>query len=666
MENMPFVLIIVLFSSFRIFPLYAEEKIASRIQVYCKDESENQVFPEFLLSNAYRYQAATIREFNTDTKKELHQKAIQLFDAYIDCINSQGMEASGQTYLQKAISQIEIGNSEAEKSLEKALEIEPRLRDAIVLKSRLLIRKAEYQKARDLLEKNISYFSNDSDFLYLLGSLNWELGNDSYALLYFGSLWNNIQKREGDTRYRISVLKAMSEILAKKFEKDPSLRNRAIYYVKTYLKFAPNDIETKYILSFMLYYAGRVNESKEILSEIISKNPNHQNALDWLGEIYFLTNRTEALRFFRYLSEQKKIQDLGYVYHLYAVLQGRHKVAKEFFEKYLQKNKNRLSAYIALIEIYASEKNKDKLLPLYEEASLLSNSYKDYYRAIELTKSKIKLLRESENKNQISKSYEFISKCYEELGAINLALVYLRKAMQEISNSEDIIGLKYQEAILLRSNKVKRYSESLSILKEILSRKPKEAGFYFELGLTHYLNGNYSESIKSYSKAINLDGTKAYYFYYRASSYEKLGYISEVQRDIQKCWALNPNFSQAYNFLGYLYAEKNIELDESFRLIKKAIELEPDNPAFQDSLGWIYYQKGNLEEALHHLQLAVELMEEKNEKDGVVYEHIGDVYFKLGDLQAARDFWEKAIKTESTEIDIEKVKQKLNNLEFKK
>ncbi|MCX7999075.1 MAG: tetratricopeptide repeat protein, partial [Leptospiraceae bacterium] len=231
---------------------------------------------------------------------------------------------------------------------------------------------------------------------------------------------------------------------------------------------------------------------------------------------------------------------------------------------------------------------------------------------------------------------------------------------------EDIIELKYWEAILLRTNKVKRYDESLLILSEIRSKKPKEAEFYFEIGLTQYLSGNYPESIKSYTKAINLDSKKAHYYYYRATSYEKLGYISEVQKDIQKCWSLNPNFSQAYNFLGYLYAEKNIELEESFKLIKKAIELEPDNPAFQDSLGWVYYQKGNLEEALHHLQLAVELMEEKNEKDGVVYDHIGDVYFKLGDLQTARDYWEKALQTESAELNIERLKQKLNSLESKK
>jgi tetratricopeptide (TPR) repeat protein len=458
----------------------------------------------------------------------------------------------------------------------------------------------------------------------------------------------------------------MSEILSKKFEKDPSSRNRAIYYVKTYLKYAPKDIETKYILSFMLYYAGKLNESKEILSEIIAKNPNHQNSLDWLGEIYFLTNKTEALKFFRYLYDNKKIQDLSYAYHLYAILEGRYYFAKEFFEKYLQKNKNRLSTYIALIEIYKSENNQEKLTSFLGEASHLSFSYKDYHRAIELTKQRIQnLQRMNAKKLEIAKEYEFIAKCHEELGNVHLSLVYLRKAIQKITNPEESLALKYQEAVLLRSHKIKRYKEALKILSEIEKRKPKESNIYFEIGLTYFLSGNYPQSIRYYNRAISLEANKAYFYYYRANSYEKLGYVPEVQKDIQKCWEINPNFSQAYNFLGYLYAERNIELEESLKLIKKAIELEPDNPAFQDSLGWIYYQRGNLEEALYHLQLAVELMEEKDEKDGVVYEHLGDIFYKLKDFQMARDYWQKALTTESSELNVEKVKQKLESLEKK-
>ncbi len=664
---MSFLLLLLLFVYLQNFTFASEtstNQTLPRMKVYCQDESENQVFPEYLLSNAYRYQSATLRENDTAKRKELHLKAIQLFDSYIECMNSYNNSISAITYLQKAISQIEIGNEEAEQTLEKALEVDSRLRDAIILKSRLLINKTKYEEARDLLEKNISYFSNDSDFLYFLGSLNRELGNDSYALLYFGSLWNNIQKREGDTRYRISVLKSMSELLTKKFVKDPNSRNRAIYYIKTYVKYVPNDIETKYILSFMLYFVGRINESKEIALEILSKNPNHQNAIGWLGEIYFLTNKTEALKFFRYLYQENKINNT-YLYHLYAVLQGRYTGdSKEFFENHLQTDKTRLSAYLALIEIYKSEKENEKLLQYYEKAAKLSFNYKDYYRAIELSKNRIALLKETKNSNSlIAKEYEFISKCYEEMGAVHLSLVYLRKAIQ--SNPKEFFSLKHQESALLRNHKIKRYQESLDILNKILNQKQDESNFYFEIGLTHFLNGNYPESIKFYTKAIRLEPQKAYYYYYRASSYEKLGYISEVRKDIQKSWEINPNFAQAYNFLGYLYAEKNIELEESFRLIKKAIELEPDNPAFQDSLGWIYYQKGNLEEALYHLQLAVELMEEKNEKDGVVYDHIGDIYFKLGDTQTAKDYWQKALKTESSELNTEKTQKKLRDLEIK-
>jgi tetratricopeptide (TPR) repeat protein len=112
-----------------------------------------------------------------------------------------------------------------------------------------------------------------------------------------------------------------------------------------------------------------------------------------------------------------------------------------------------------------------------------------------------------------------------------------------------------------------------------------------------------------------------------------------------------------------MFAEKNIELEESLRLIRKAIDLEPDNPAYQDSLGWILFRFGKHEEALHHLQLAEELMEEKKEKDAVVYDHLGDVYFKLNDLPNARASWQKALEIDSQEVDKVKIKEKILNLE---
>jgi tetratricopeptide (TPR) repeat protein len=631
-------------------------------KVLCKNQDE--IVPaEYYLSIALSFQARLLRSSETE-RNEIHKRAIEYFNLYITCMKEKGYEVNGNTYFQKAISQFELGDNEAETSLNQALEVDSRHRDAILLKTRLLIQKRQYKEARELLENSITYFSNDSDLLYLLASLNWELGNESKALLYFGSLWNNIQKREGDVRYRTNVLKGIAEILSKRIETDRSARSRAEFYLKMYLKYKPSDLEAKFALALILFYSGKINEARETLLEILHSNSSHQNAIDFLGEIYFLTNRLEALQFLKFQWETNHLKPESYSYYLYILLQGRYKTAKEFFEKSSSRYKNRISNYIALIEIYKKTQEREKLIPIYLQAAKLSYTFKDNLRAIKLMKELIELGQKfSELKEPIAVDYEFIASCYEDMGANYLALNYIRKAISHANSKAEKLRFQIHEANLLRSQSLKRYGESNKILKSLLEQDPNLDGVYFDLGLNHFSMGKYRESLEYYSRAIELSNKQSYYYYYRAISYEKLGYIQETEIDLRKSIELDPNFAPAYNFLGYMFAEKNIELEESLRLIRKAIDLEPDNPAYQDSLGWILFRFGKHEEALHHLQLAEELMEEKKEKDAVVYDHLGDVYFKLNDLPNARASWQKALEIDSQEVDKVKIKEKILNLE---
>jgi Tfp pilus assembly protein PilF len=146
-------------------------------------------------------------------------------------------------------------------------------------------------------------------------------------------------------------------------------------------------------------------------------------------------------------------------------------------------------------------------------------------------------------------------------------------------------------------------------------------------------------------------------------AYEKIGYTQDTIVDLKKIIELDPSNSVSYNFLGYLYAEKNIELEESLKLIKKAIDIEPDNPAYQDSFGWVLYRYGKYEESLHHLQLARQMMEEKKEEDPTVYDHLGDVLLKMNDINSARESYEKAENLFKEKTEKDKIKDKLKKLD---
>ena len=105
-----------------------------------------------------------------------------------------------------------------------------------------------------------------------------------------------------------------------------------------------------------------------------------------------------------------------------------------------------------------------------------------------------------------------------------------------------------------------------------------------------------------------------------------------------------------------MYAERGQNLDEAVKMIAKAIEIEPENGYFIDSLGWAYYQQGKYPEALRELKRAVE----KTKEDPVILEHLGDAYVKNGLDAEAIATWERALKIDPA---ADGVKKKLDDMQ---
>jgi tetratricopeptide (TPR) repeat protein len=89
-------------------------------------------------------------------------------------------------------------------------------------------------------------------------------------------------------------------------------------------------------------------------------------------------------------------------------------------------------------------------------------------------------------------------------------------------------------------------------------------------------------------------------------------------------------------------------------MAKKAVAAEPENDAYQDTIGWIYYRLGMYDLALFHIKKSVETRQDS----AVVIEHLGDVYHKLGDLNEAKSQWERALEIDK---DNERLKRKIEN-----
>jgi Tfp pilus assembly protein PilF len=110
---------------------------------------------------------------------------------------------------------------------------------------------------------------------------------------------------------------------------------------------------------------------------------------------------------------------------------------------------------------------------------------------------------------------------------------------------------------------------------------------------------------------------------------------------LRKSIALDPaNAAEAYNYLGYMWADHNMHLEEAEEMIKHALQIEPNNGAYLDSLGWLEFKQGKFDQGLADLLRAAKNIERD---DPIVYEHIGDTYLKLDRVPQALGAWQKAL-----------------------
>ena len=137
----------------------------------------------------------------------------------------------------------------------------------------------------------------------------------------------------------------------------------------------------------------------------------------------------------------------------------------------------------------------------------------------------------------------------------------------------------------------------------------------------------------------------AAFFISYGSAAEKAGDTVKAADLLKRAISLDPlNSAEACNYLGYMWADRNENLDEAERLILQAVRLDPYNGAYMDSLGWVWLRQGKFSKALTELMRAAEAIKKP---DPVVFEHIGDAHEKLGRTADALHYWHKALQLET-------------------
>jgi len=142
-----------------------------------------------------------------------------------------------------------------------------------------------------------------------------------------------------------------------------------------------------------------------------------------------------------------------------------------------------------------------------------------------------------------------------------------------------------------------------------------------------------------------------------ADVYADAGRGADAERVLREIVAIEPTNANALNYLGYLLATRGERLDEAIILVQRALQEDPDNGAYLDSLGWAYFRRGNFEDAEKYLSAAATQLPKNSE----IQDHLGDLLDRRGRLAEAIEAWTRALDGDGQDVDRAAIEMKIAN-----
>ena len=207
-----------------------------------------------------------------------------------------------------------------------------------------------------------------------------------------------------------------------------------------------------------------------------------------------------------------------------------------------------------------------------------------------------------------------------------------------------------------------RSDEAIKILKGVTAEDPKDLEAIMALGNIERGRKKFADCATTYSQGIDAlpdanDKANTVYYYYRGICEERSKQWNKAEADMRKALELQPDQPHVLNYLGYSWIDQGINLDEGMKMIKRAVDQRPDDGYIVDSLGWAYFRIGNYEEAVKNLERAIDLKPE----DPTINDHLGDAYWRVGRTLEAKFQWAHARDLKPEPEDLPKIEAKIEN-----
>ncbi len=625
-----------------------EEQVAT----YGRSELANKAIEEYRAA----IDADPTSEYLTSGLAELYARTGRIRDAVVeaqdiikrDPNNLEARRLLGRIYL-RSLGDMQAGSGSqsvlklAIDQYEQIVRLQPDSMDDHLLLGRLYRLNNDLQKAESEFKTAVKLQPGSEEAVTTLAYLYNELGDTSRA--------TQVLSEVPDASRSAKLYSALGYT----YEQQKQYK-KAIEAYRRAIELDRDNLDAIRGLAQNLLNDGQTDAALEQYKVIADANPEDAQTYVRIAEIYQRQGKFD-LALENLKKSQSMVQDsLEVPYRMAAVYQaqGRYDDAVQVMKDLLKKSEKPDNSY--------TQGEKSNRAVFLERLGTIYRDQGNNQAANETFRQMIALGGD----DNAERGYQQIIDTYREAKEWQKATEAAREAVQKVPKSRDLkMVLAAQEADMGEADR------GLKEVKALLKGDADDRQVYITLAQMNTRLRRFSDAEQALDKAEQLStkaDDKEYVWFLRGSTFEREKRYPEAEEQFKKVLASDPEHASTLNYLGYMLADQNMNLEEALGYIKKAVALDPANGAYLDSLGWAYFRLGKYETAEENLVKA----SQKINTDPTVHDHLGDLYQKTGRLKLAVEYWDRALRewnrtipAEVDQTDVARVQKKLDSAKVK-